>query len=211
MKKVIFTALIAGSSMLTGCQTTEMEKFFQTLGIVEKPFNPDEVTIAIIELKGTLPTYVSNLKTLQQGQLAIRNLQMQLETIDQRLKASKNPQLQKNLMSNFNDILDQRVKIQDKASEVLFNIHDGITKCKRKKVKILNRIRSVLPEYRSSPVLVTKLTDQKEVLEQLDKKFSSLYEATMSTEKILDAMLDYTLKYDNSHPRIYGQQRLALD
>ncbi len=205
MRNLLLSVIITSASLVSGCQTTKMEQILEKIGIIERPFNPDDVTITIIKLKNSLPNYVSNLKSLQRGQAAIRSLQIKLEKIDRQLRATRNPRLQKNLLTNFNQTLNQRVLIQDKASEVLDSIYNGITECKKKKVRIVNRIRTVLPRYASSPTLTDKLKEQKQVLENLDKYLSSLYQTMITTEKTLNAMFDYTLQYDNSHPRIYGQ------
>ena len=185
MNTLKFLAIFASAFILSACQTTEIQNFLEEVGVIERPFNPDEVTITIMEMRKNLPNHVNELKTLQQGQLAIRNLQIKLEQLDRQIKQTRNANQKRSLLTSFNTTFNKRVLLQDRASELLERVNRSISKAAKKRKRLVSRIKAVLPRYSSKSNMRSKLKEQKSVLEGIGAYIANLTKVTSNTGKNL--------------------------
>lgn len=188
---------------LSGCQTTE--GFLIRMGLQEPDFNPDEVTILVMNVEKTLPEYVAAIKGLQQRHLTIRNFQIKMEEVDKQIRASRNSAAEQKLLNYFKTVFKQRVQYQDQTSELLNKVYRSISKDNKKVKRTLATVRDAIKRERIDRSLVKKLSNQGTRLTSFSANLKKLAQMTRQVGNNFEQMYDYTLQYDNNHPAIYGQ------
>ncbi|NRA63176.1 MAG: hypothetical protein HRU19_01765 [Pseudobacteriovorax sp.] len=203
MKHIQLGALLLLAALLSSCQSTK--NALVNLGLVEPPFDPDEVTMTIMSFKSSVPSYVAAIRQVHQRHFVVKNFQIRLEAIDKALRTAKSSSQQQQLIDNFQKTFDQRVDYQDELADVIQKLHRAIGKDRKKARRAISLINDELSKKRVKPAMAEKLSVQGRKLVEYRQGLDKLFNMTRTVEKNFESLFDYTLQYDNNHPQIYGQ------
>lgn len=202
MKCTLLPSIIVLLTILTGCQTSgvsnDFQDFLEGVGLVDEPFNPDDITITLIELKELMPIYVANLQVLQKGQNTIRDLQLKLELLDHQIRISNGLTEYQALMLNYDQTVKKRNILQQKARNALNMVSANIAKSQVKKFKATKKVNVALEDQNGDHALNTKLVQQLNSLQGIGQQLSGINASIQSTQRGLEAIEQYTVLYDNN-------------
>ncbi|SMF01585.1 hypothetical protein [Pseudobacteriovorax antillogorgiicola] len=201
---------------LLGTSCTTLKSFDQVLvdlGITESsPFDPNELTRAILSMKTHLNDSIERTKKLQANNVTLQNSQKILVSLDQALmKVSKGTPQQQKLLDEFHFVMERRRTMRDLNSEDYDRVEKAVRWAKKQRQLMLRKVNRALPSYRNDRLLREKLVKQRDTLQKLGSVIVQLDRWHETTKKNFNYLAEFTHRYDMNHPRSANRQALAYD